>query len=81
MEEVGYQLAYSKQELKKVINCYPGKEVNYVQNVFDWIVLFAINLTRQLSIHIVYRVVTNPIDVGLFCWNWDTRHKCSFFPR
>ena len=27
MEEVGYQLAYSKQELRKVIREYPGKEV------------------------------------------------------
>ena len=25
--EIGYQLAYSKQELRKVINMYPGKEV------------------------------------------------------
>jgi len=27
MEEVSYQLAYSKQELRKVIKEYPGKEV------------------------------------------------------
>ena len=25
--EIGFQLAYSKQELRKVINMYPGKEV------------------------------------------------------
>ena len=39
-EEVGYQLAYSKQELRKVIKEYPGKEVGYmcqfvfVQNLY-----------------------------------------------
>jgi hypothetical protein len=27
-EEVGYQLAFSKQELRKVIKEYPGKEVH-----------------------------------------------------
>ena len=27
MEEIGYQMAYSKQELRKVIKEYPGKEV------------------------------------------------------
>lgn len=26
-EEVGYQLAFSKQELRKVLKEYPGKEV------------------------------------------------------
>ena len=26
-EEIGYQLSYSKQELRKVIREYPGKEV------------------------------------------------------
>lgn len=30
IEEVGFQLAFSKQELRKVIKEYPGKEVSTV---------------------------------------------------
>ena len=32
-EEVGYQLAFSKQELRKVIKEYPGKEVRILLNM------------------------------------------------
>ena len=45
-EEVGYQLAFSKQELRKVLKEYPGKEVCATIHSLN---LFTLNIVRLLD--------------------------------
>ena len=72
-EEIGYQLAFSKQELRKAIKEYPEKEVSSIHTLASEMLaknypLFQPDLDRLIHNFLLYSFTTVTYGVMLYTW-------------